>query len=424
MVNKVPLEKLLIEQKERIGTEHAGGLPLLGVNNKDGLHRSTRKKVNDLSNYKIVQRHWFAYNPMRINVGSLGLALTDEQTGVTSPDYVVFSCGENLSPHYLYRFLKSPTGMIEIRKNTTGTVRERLYFKSLAKIEIPLPSISEQIDISNKINGIENILGQIIDKNSEQLDTVDKLRQAILQLAVQGKLVPQYPKDESASVLLEKIKAEKERLIKDKTIRPLKKLHQKAAEIPPFELPKNWEWVRFHEVIWCFRGHNPPKSEFISSPEEGFVRFIQITDFKTDSKAVYVPDSPKLKRVYKGEIIMAAYRHIGKLSREMEGAFNVALCKVNEIKPMIRDYVEKIIGTDLVKGELLRASGRGHIPSMHSDHLLSLFIPIPPLEEQHRIVAKIDELMALCDELETRLSQSQTDCDRLMEASIAEILAA
>lgn len=253
---------------------------------------------------------------------------------------------------------------------------------------------------------------------------VQKLREIILQLAVQGKLVPQDPKDEPASVLIKKIKSKKEKLIKDKTIKPLKKLHRKAPEKPPYDLPDNWKWVRFNEVIWCFRGHNPPKSEFINSPEEGYVRFVQITDFKTDSKAVYVPDSPKLKRVYKGEIIMAAYRHIGKLSREMEGAFNVALCKVNEIRPMSRDYVEKIIGTDLVKGELLSASGRGHIPSMHSDHLLSLFIPIPPLAEQKRIVAKVDQLMALCDEMETSLSKSQTDCDRLTEATVAGIIAA
>jgi type I restriction enzyme S subunit len=189
-------------------------------------------------------------------------------------------------------------------------------------------------------------------------------------------------------------------------------------------LPKSWKWVRFNEVVWCFRGHNPPKSDFVEEPRPGYVRFVQITDFKTDTKAVYVPESPNLKRVHKGEIIMAAYRHIGKLSRNMEGAFNVALCKVLEIQPMDRDFIEVLIGTDLVKGELLRASERGHIPSMHSDHLLSLFVPVPPIREQHRIVAKVDQLMALCDDLEAKLQKSQKRNDRLMEAVVAEMLAA
>lgn len=175
-------------------------------------------------------------------------------------------------------------------------------------------------------------------------------------------------------------------------------------------------------MIWCYRGHNPPKSEFIYEPQDGYVRFVQITDFKTDKSAVYVPRSPKNKMVYKDEIIMAAYRHIGKLSRRMEGAFNVALCKILEFQPMSRDFVELVIGTDVVKGELLRASERGHIPSMHSDHLLSLLVPLPPLAEQHRIVAKVDELMALCDRLKARLKTAQATqlqlADTLVESAI------
>jgi type I restriction enzyme S subunit len=169
-------------------------------------------------------------------------------------------------------------------------------------------------------------------------------------------------------------------------------------------------------LIWCYRGHNPPKSEFVYKPQKNYVRFVQITDFKTDKSAVYVPVSSKNKMVFKGEIIMAAYRHIGKLSRAMEGAFNVALCKILEFQPMNRDFVELLIGTDVVKGELLRASQRGHIPSMHSNHLLSLLVPLPPLAEQHRIVAKVDELMLLCDRLKEQMKNIQTTQLHLADA--------
>jgi len=232
----------------------------------------------------------------------------------------------------------------------------------------------------------------------------NELKDLILQLAVQGKLTAKWreenPNVEPASLLLEKIMAEKVCLIKDKKIKGSNKLHQKAKKTPSFEIPASWEHRRFWDVIWCFRGHNPPKSVFIDEPREGYVRFVQITDFKTNTRAVYVPESYKLKRVYKGEILMAAYRHIGKLSREMEGAFNVALCKVNCIEPFDIDFLELLIGTPIVKGELLAESERGHIPSMHSDHLLSLWIPVPPLAEQKVIVTIVNQLFAEVEQLE------------------------
>lgn len=260
-------------------------------------------------------------------------------------------------------------------------------------------------------------------------DNVKQLRNTILQLAVQGKLTEKWRRchpelvegSHHASELLKRIQIEKQALIAQKKIKTKHKLHQKAKKEPTFSVPGSWETKRFWDVIWCFRGHNPPKSEFIDEPRDGYVRFVQITDFKTDTRAVYVPDSHKLKRVKKGEILMAAYRHIGKLSRKMEGAFNVALCKVNCIEPYNIDFLEMLIGTSLVKGELLAESERGHIPSMHSDHLLSLWIPIPPLEEQKAIVKEVNSLMALCDSLEEHIQNSQTQIEQLMQSCLRAV---
>jgi type I restriction enzyme S subunit len=252
--------------------------------------------------------------------------------------------------------------------------------------------------------------------------SIDKLKETILQLAVMGKLVPQDPNDEPARDLLKVLQSNKQALIREKKAKDSGNMHPKAPAVPHFAIPHSWLWVRFRELIWCFRGHNPPKSEFLYQPKEGYVRFVQITDFKTNDSAVYVPISPKNKMVYTGEILIAAYRHIGKLSRHMEGAFNVALCKILEYQPMNRDYIELLIGTDAVKGELLRASERGHIPSMHSDHLLSLLVPLPPKEEQHRIVIKVDELMALCDQLKESLQQAQQTQIHLTDAVVENAL--
>ncbi len=397
-------------------------LTVYGVNNETGVSLTGKDASNDLSNYICVSGNQFVYNPYRVNIGSIGLTPKNFK-GVVSPAYVVFETKNDLDSEYLLFYLKSATGNNLIRwYGNRGGVRSALRYNDLCKLDIPNLTIEEQKKSLIRFNPAQKDIKKLSRELEAQNGNIAKLRQAILQLAVQGKLVPQNPNEEPASELLKKIKAEKEKLVANKTIKSKWKMHRKAKDKPPFDIPSTWEWVRFKDVIWCFRGHNPTKSEFVKSLRKGYIRFIQITDFKTDDKAVYVPGSKKLKMVYKGEIIMAAYRHIGKVSRQMEGAFNVALCKVNEIKPIDRDFVELLIKTDLVKGELLRASERGHIPSMHSDHLLSLFVPIPPLAEQKRIVKKVDELMALCDQLEEENKQARQDSEKLMASAVHHLL--
>ena len=154
----VRLGEVLIEQKQRIGTFDADNLPLLGVSNQDGLHRSGMPRIPEMSRYLRVEKNWFAYNPMRINVGSVGWAEKPEQTGVISPDYVVFSCSERILPRLLFSFLKHRRGLQEINDATAGSVRERLYFHKLAQIEFPLPPLAEQRRV---VAQIEELAAQI-----------------------------------------------------------------------------------------------------------------------------------------------------------------------------------------------------------------------------------------------------------------------
>ncbi len=140
----VPLGEILVERKERVGTIDADGLPLLGVSNKAGLHRSQMPRIADMSRYLRVKKQWFAYNPMRVNVGSIGWAYSEELAGVISPDYVVFSCTPQIDPNLVYWFLTSRRGLQAINFQTAGSVRERLYFGSLARVAMPIPPIGEQ----------------------------------------------------------------------------------------------------------------------------------------------------------------------------------------------------------------------------------------------------------------------------------------
>jgi type I restriction enzyme, S subunit len=158
----VPLGEILVERKERVGTIDADGLPLLGVSNKAGLHRSGMVRIPDMSRYLRVEDEWFAYNPMRVNVGSIGWAQSKDLIGVISPDYVVFACTSKINPRLLHYFLTSEPGLRAINLQTAGSVRERLYFGSLAKVAMPLPPIEEQRRIVERIEGLASRVATLV----------------------------------------------------------------------------------------------------------------------------------------------------------------------------------------------------------------------------------------------------------------------
>ena len=159
---------------------------------------------------------------------------------------------------------------------------------------------------------------------------------------------------------------------------------------------EGWQMVRLEDLTELARGHNPPKSKFSREDKPGYVRFYQIRDGSTDEYAVYVPDTPQLHKMKKDDIMMVAYRHVGRAFRGVEGAFNVALCKISNARRDLLDddYLFHIIPSKFVKGELLKRSERSLIPSMSIEHLRELEIPLPPLLEQQRIVKTINALAA------------------------------
>lgn len=349
------------------------------------------------------------YQEGKFALGTILCAIIVNDTSVINPRYL-FLYLSYFKDHLLVPLMK-------------GAANVTLSIKKIKSVEIILPSLDRQLEII-ELESNNKVLKNFKSEIGKQKELVSKLKQSILKEAIQGKLTERWRKNnsntETVSELLKDLKIEKEKLIVQKKIKKTHKLHLKAKNEPAFNVPKTWVRKRFWDVIWCYRGHNPPKSNFIKSPKDGYVRFVQITDFKTNKNAVYVPISHKLKMVKKGEILMAAYRHIGKLSREMEGAFNVALCKINCIEPFDIDFLEILISSPLVKGELLSESGRSHIPSMHSDHLLSLWIPIPPLEEQQIIVKKYKALIQKCDKIEKEILEREEYSKMLMQAILKE----
>jgi len=129
----------------------------LGINNKTGLFDAYIEKGSKINQpYKIVKNGFLAYNPYRINVGSVGLKTEQQKYKYISPAYVVFSCKKGLLPEFIYILLKTNKFNELIKENTTGSVRQTLSFKSMGNIKIPLPSVDKQKRLIESYKEIEN----------------------------------------------------------------------------------------------------------------------------------------------------------------------------------------------------------------------------------------------------------------------------
>jgi len=254
--------------------------------------------------------------------------------------------------------------------------------------------------------------------------SIDKFKQTILQLAVMGKLVPQDPNDEPASVLLKKIAKEKARLIKEGNIKKEKPLPEIGEDERPFELPKGWEWTRI-EALGHDWGQKNPDSDFtyidVSAIDNvtGVVKFPNIlTASEAPSRArkivkvgtvIYSTVRPYLKNIcviehhYSPEPIASTAFAILHPFQKMPGKFFAYYFR----SPSFVRYVESV------------QTGIAY-PAINDKQFFSGVLPLPPLSEQRRIVAKVDELIAICDTLKARLKEAQTTQVQLADAIVEQ----
>ncbi|WP_455425308.1 restriction endonuclease subunit S [Dryocola sp. LX212] len=234
---------------------------------------------------------------------------------------------------------------------------------------------------------------------------IKKLRELILELAVRGKLVPQDPNDEPASELLKRIAAEKAELVKQGKIKKQKPLPEISEDEKPFELPQGWAWVRLGNVGMCSTGKTPSTS--VSSHFNGNIPFVgpgQITqcgEITQGDKFLSEDGMLNSTEANNGDVFTVCIGgSIGKSAVVSERvAFNQ---QINSIRPVLVDskYLYFSISTTLFISSMITASTGSATPIINRGKWESLLIPCAPVTEQHSIVAKVNELMALCDQLE------------------------
>ena len=329
------------------------------------------------------------------------------KNGICTPEIIPFTCYGNICKGYIVNLLKSVYVDRYINSATFGIKMPRVATETMTSLIIPLPPLAEQKRIVEKI---EELMPKVeeygkaqeaLDKLNEELP--ERLKKSILQEAIEGRLVPQDPNDESASVLLDKIRAKKKRLVKEGKLKK-KDLEETpiSEDEKPFEIPESWEWVRHNDLFDISGGSQPPKSDFSLEEKEGYIRLYQIRDYGEKPSPVYIPISKASKITQKGDILLARYGgSLGKVFIAEDGAYNVAMAKVEYLfnKSLIdHDYLYYYYNCSLYQ-DLVKGNNRSAQGGFNKEDLGSLLFPLPPLAEQHRIVAKIEQLMKEIDKL-------------------------
>lgn len=345
---------------------------------------------------------------------------------------------DRISVDFLKWFFKSPEFSDLLREQIPGGIKTELKPKHILPLQVKLPSLSEQIEVADRLNRIRFDQLRLEHEIAHQQSLLANLKQAILQEAISGKLTADWraaqPEMEPASQLLHRIKAEKSRLIAGKKLRKEKPLPQiNPAEIP-FEIPKGWEWCRMGEAGIFQRGkskHRPRNDPKLF--ENGDIPFVQTGDVARSKRNGFMIET---STGYYNEVGLAQSRLWPEGTMCITIAANIAETGFLTFPACIPDSV--VAFTAGVEGktpqflrmfiELTRTAIEQFAPAtaqknINLEIINELMLPLPPLAEQAAIVSRVESLMATCRALEAEIEHARTHAAHLLQAVLKEAFA-
>ena len=343
--------------------------------------------------------------------------------GICTPELVPFSALEGIDARYVVVVLKSPHVDFLINSVTYGVKMPRVGTETMINLPIPLPPLSEQKRIVAKIEELMPLVDRY-EKAWSRLEDFNKrfpadMQKSLLQLAIQGKLVEQRAEEGTGEELYRQIQVERERLIRNGAVKAEKPFDPISDDEKPFEIPENWTWVRFGNLGSYKKGpfgSALTKSIFVTKGADSVKVYEQKNAIQKDAtlgeyyiRRDYFETKMSGFEVHSGDVIVSCAGTIGEtyvLPEGIEqGIINQALMRMKIFVPMYVPYF--LLFFDVVLKQSARANSKGsaikNIPPF--EILKNYLVPLPPLAEQKRIVAKIEELLPLIDRYEKAWSK-------------------
>jgi len=317
----------------------------------------------------------------------------------------------------------------------SGAANVALSVTKIKNIKIPLPSIEKQKKIVAQFKSIVAEDTELKNELTHQQTLLKKLRQQILQEAIEGTLTAdwraQNPDVEPSSALLARIKAEKEQLIKDKKIRKQKALPPIADEEKPFDLPDGWVWCRLTEVTQIRGGKRVSNGYKLLKKETPYI-YIRVSDMKNhtvsedDPHYIDADMHEKIKKyiIRKDDlyivIVGATIGKCGGVPPKFDGmnlTENSARIILYEID---KQFLLWLLNSRFCQQQFIDRTKRVGVQKMALNRLGTTLLPLPSFPEQKSIVAKVEKLFFTCDQLEAQITQDQIHAEQLMQAVLKE----
>ena len=337
----------------------------------------------------------------------------------------------NLPSEYIYQFFDSACYWSQITDKSVGVGQPNCNGSALKELFIPLPPINEQLRIIPTVQKLLKYVTKIDTEEKALMPIVTAAKAKILDLAIRGKLVPQNPDDEPASALLERIRTEKEELIKQGKLKRDKKesfifkgednsYYEKIGSVVqcidseiPFEIPDSWAYERLGNICSVARGGSPrPIKNYLTDDENG-LNWIKIGDTEQGGKYIFStkekirPDGlSKTRYVHCGDFLLTNSMSFGRpYILKTDGCIHDGWLVIGDVENVFdQDFLYCMLSSSAMYNALSSLAVGSTVKNLKSDSVKTLIVLIPPIEEQKAIATQVDTFLTITSQIEKSLS--------------------
>jgi len=382
-----------------------GGVPLVNpANIKNGYIDPSNIKLVSREKYSALQAYVLAEDDVIIaRRGDLRkcAVVSAKEKGWLAGTGAFFLHITGIDTSFFKLFYTSSFAQNFLLSDSIGTTMDNLNQSLLSRLPFPLPPLAEQKRIVAAIEKFMPLIEEYGKKETElkavneQIGTLTK--KAILQEAVQGKLVPQIAAEGNAKDLLEEIKKEKTKLIKEGKIKKEKTLPEITEDEISFDIPENWCWCRLGEIIQLTSGQDL-QPEMYNSSQKGIPYITGASNFNNGEVVINRWTETPKSVAMKDDLLLTCKGTVGEMAFLKEEKVHIArqVMSIHSFENTNLGYVKFYLTTQI---ENLKSKAKSMIPGIARENVISSLIPLPPLAEQKRIVAAIEKMLPLCEKL-------------------------
>ena len=394
------------------------GIPFISALNLDGksvieddnLLCLSEQQYEKLGNGKLVRDDIVVC--IRGSLGKHGRYPFDKGAIASSLVILRLFINESITAKFLMMYLDTPLFFTEIRRYDNGTAQPNLAAKSLEMFLLPLPPLSEQKRIVAKIEELLPYIDRYAAsyERLEQVNTEfpEDMKKSVLQYAIQGKLVEQRAEEGTGEELYRQIQEEKKRLIKEGKIKKEKPLPEIAEDEIPFDIPGSWKWVRVAQIVTL-----NPKNDLADDLETSFIPMPCVVDGFRNQHTFEIKLWKDIKKGFthfaEGDVGVAKItpcfqNRKSVIFRNLKNGYGAGTTELTVVRTIndtvLPEYLLWLFKTEyFIANGVKSFTGTAGQQRIHKDYLATCLIPLPPLAEQKRIVAKLDEILPLCERL-------------------------